>query len=197
MKTVNPVWFRPEMTDNRRHSVSSENGETKLFMSLVLPNQRKLYVYILSLVIHPSDADDILQDTLALMWRKFDDFQAGTDFVAWGKAIARYKVLNYLKKNKSAKIQFDTDVLKIIESESHQIDNFSERLEAMKKCLKKLTEKEQGLLNMRYGKDFSFKKMALQMGISKQSAYRSISRIHAKLIKCVKYALGLGALYEH
>ena len=103
---------------------------------------------------------------------------------------------NYLKKNKSAKIQFDTEVLKIIESESAQMNNLSDRLDAMKRCLKRLTDKELGLLNMRYQKDLSFKKMALKMGISKQSVYRSISRIHAKLIKCIKYSLGMGAAYE-
>jgi RNA polymerase sigma-70 factor (ECF subfamily) len=164
-------------------------------MSLVLSGQRRIYLYILSLVIHPSDADDILQDTLALMWSKFREFRPGTDFVAWGKTIARYKVMNYLKKNKSAKIQFDDDVIKLLESESGQMDNLSDRLEAMKGCIQKLTDKEQDLLAMRYRKDFSFKKMALNIGISKQSAYRSISRIHAKLVKCIKFALEAGAVY--
>ncbi len=184
-----------DMSNNSQQNRSSETEETKLFMSLVLAGQRRLYFYILSLVIHPSDADDILQDTLALMWNKFGEFKPGTDFVAWGKTIARFKVMNYLKKNKSAKIQFDDDVLKLIESESGRADNLSDRLETMKKCIKKLSDKEQDLLAMRYQKDFSFKKMALNIGISKQSAYRSISRIHVKLVKCIRYALGMETVY--
>ncbi len=43
--------------------------------------------------------DDVLQDTLAVMWKKFDNFKIGTDFVAWGKTIARYKIMNHLKKS--------------------------------------------------------------------------------------------------
>ena len=132
------------MSTDSQQNGSNEAGETKLFMSLVLSGQRKIYLYILSLVIHPADADDILQ-----------------------------------------------------ESESAQVDNLSERIEIMKGCVKKLSEKELALLNMRYQEDFSFKKMALTIGISKQSVYRSISRIHAKLVKCIKYTLRMGALYEY
>lgn len=175
---------------------NEETEKTKLFMSLVLASQRKIYLYILSLVIYPSDADDLLQDTLVLMWSKFDEFQAGTDFTAWGRSVARYKVMNYLKKNKSAKLQFDEDLLRVIASESRQTDNLADRLEVMKNCIKALSDKEIYLLRMRYHLDFSFKKMALQVGISKQSVYRAVSRIHAKLVKCMRYHLGMGAAYD-
>ena len=158
-------------------------------MSLVLANQRNIYVYILSLVIHPYDADDILQDTLALMWEKFSEFEHGSDFTAWGKAIARFKVLSHLKKNRAGKIQFDDEVLKLIESESGQINYMSDRLTAMQHCLKKLSERDHRLLKMRYFDDFSFKRIALNMGVSKQSAYRAVSRIHCKLVKCIKQLL--------
>ena len=114
--------------------------------------------------------------------------QFGQNQISWN---------NYLTKNKSAKVHFDDEVLKVIESESYQMDNLSDRLEAMERCIRKLSEKELALLRMRYQNDFSFKKIALKIGISKQSVYRSISRIHAKLVKCIKYALGMGVLYEH
>lgn len=105
--------------------------------------------------------------------------------------------LELSEKNKSAKVQFDTDVLKVIESDSHQIHNLSDRADALKNCLKKLSEKDLHLLKMRYHQDLSFKKMALKLGVSKQSAYRLISRIHAKLIKCIKFALDTGTPYEY
>lgn len=184
------------MTLNSFENMPNETREMKLFMSFVLPSQRNIYAYILSMVIHPCDADDILQDTLALMWEKFNEFEHGSDFAAWGKTIARYKVLNHLKKNKSAKVRFDDDVLKIIESESGQMNYLSDRLTAMQRCLKKLSEKDRNLLRMRYYDDFSFKKIALKIGISKQSAYRSISRIHCKLVKCIKQVLAPKEVYD-
>lgn len=179
------------MSDN----IHNSNDDTKLFMSLILSSQKDLYVYILSLVLSPSDTDDILQDTLTIMWRKFGDYESGTNFVAWGKQIARYKVMEYLRKNKSSKLCFDSEVLKIIESQIDHKDDLSDRKQAMRDCLKKLAEKQMSMLKMRYVQDMSYKQIALQYGISKQSLYRAISRIHLILTKCIKYSLRGGEFY--
>ena len=166
--------------------------ENKRFISLVLSGQKDIYVYILSLVLSSSDADDILQDTLTTMWEKFSDFEPGTSFVGWGKTIARYKVMNYMRKNKNSKMQFDNEILKLIESESSQLSNLSDRVDALKGCMKKLSVKDLRIMKMRYEQDLSFKKMGLEFGISKQSVYRTVSRIHAALVRCVKRQLNSG-----
>lgn len=165
---------------------------TKEFMSLLLSNQKRIYLYILSIVVHPSDAEDILQDTLTEMWRGFSAFQPGTNFVAWGKTIAKYKILNYRKKNKNSKLLFDDELVAILESESEQLNNLPERLDAMKKCSKKLTEKELQFLKMRYEMGLSFRKIASEYGVSKQRIYTVVSHIHSKLARCIKYTLNVG-----
>lgn len=175
-------------------SPSKDEEETKRFMSLVLLNQKRIYVYILSLVIRPADADDILQDTLAIMWKKFDEFRIGTDFVAWGKTIARYRIMNYMQKNSTSKLLFDGEALEAIEAECGKMDNLADRLQAMRQCLRKLPAKEMRLLNMRYTDDLSFSRIALQLGVSKQSAYKVISRIHSVLANCIKRSLQAEAL---
>ena len=137
----------------------------------------------------PSDADDILQDTLSVMWKKFEEFEPGTNFVAWGKKIARYKILDYFRKNKSSKLCYDPDVFEIIESKTNQIDDLIDRKNALKKCLTKLSDKYRDILKMRYAQDMSFKQIAVKFGISKQSLYRTVGRIHAILLKCMKPSL--------
>ena len=167
-----------------------KKNQTKLFMSLVLSSQKDLYVYILSLVFSPSEADDILQDALTVMWQKFDEFEPGSNFLAWGKQIARYKVLNYLRKNQSSRLQFDSEVLEMIASKADQKrDEVADRRMAMKQCLQKLSEKHRRMLKMRYIQEMSYKQMAVNYGISKQSVCRAISRVHAMLVKCVQFAL--------
>lgn len=166
-------------------------------MGLVLANQKKLYVYILSMVFHVNDADDILQDTLVLMWEKFDEFQPGTDFTAWGKAIARHKILKYLHNNSSSRLHFNDNLLNIIEAESSRLDNLTERLAVLKKCAAHLSQKESSVIMMRYEQGLSFNKIAMTIGISKQSVYRFISRVHVKLAKCMKQSLGQEQAYEY
>ena len=176
--------------------MNNSNNQTDLFVSLILSSQKDIYVYILSLVMSPSDADDILQDTLSIMWRKFDEFESGTNFLAWGKQIAYYRVLDYFRKNKSSKLCFEPDVIKIIESKTNQQDHFPGHKDALKECLNKLSEKYMAMLKMRYIQDLSYKQIAVKYGISKQSLYRTISRIHAILLKCIKHSLGSGESYE-
>lgn len=167
---------------------------TKLFMSLLLSNQKSLYVYILSLVLYPSDAEDILQDTLAEMWKQFNTFQPGTSFVAWGKTIAKFKILNYRKKNKLSKLMFDEDVAELIQCEADYYGNLNERIEAMKTCSKGLSQREMQYLHMRYNLGLSFKKIASDHGISKQRVYTIISLIHSKLARCIRHKLNMDGL---
>ena len=171
------------------------DASTKLFMGLALASQKSIYAFILSLVASTSDADDILQETLTVMWNKFEEFESGTNFVAWGKQIARYKAMDYLRKNRTSKFCFDSDVLKLIESKSGQMDNLPDRNEAMKKCIRKLSEKYRSILKMRYGQDMSFKQISLEFGVTKQSIHRMVSRIHALLAKCIKSTLSSRGAY--
>jgi RNA polymerase sigma-70 factor (ECF subfamily) len=170
----------------KRDMDNSSKGKN-LFISLTLSSQKDIYVYILRLIMSASDADDILQDTLSVMWNKFEEFQSGTDFIAWGKQIAKYKVMDFIRKNKSSKLSFDSDILKIIEDTVNQKDEMLDCKDSLKECLRKLSEKSITMLKMRYVDDLSYKAIAVKYGISKQSLYRSISRIHAILLKCIKH----------
>jgi RNA polymerase sigma-70 factor, ECF subfamily len=59
------------------------------FLKLVLQHQHEIYAYILMLVPHIHDADDLFQDGMTIMWKKFDQFQPGTKFAAWAGSFVR------------------------------------------------------------------------------------------------------------
>src|SRR3954467_5741619 len=83
-----------------RSFTPSGSSETERFMRLFLAHQRRFYGLILSLVPNVTDADDLLQETAALMWQKFAEFRPGTDFAAWGLRFARNLVSNHRKKTR-------------------------------------------------------------------------------------------------
>ena len=76
--------------------------KNRLFLRLFLQNQRGLYAYVLTLLPHRADADDVLQETSLVMWDKFDADGPPTDFLAWGRRIAYHKVLDFYKKAQRA-----------------------------------------------------------------------------------------------
>ena len=166
-------------------SVKDKNRE---FVSLLVQNQRWIQAYISYLVPNRADCEDILQDTLTEMWNKFDEYEEGTNFKAWGISVARYKTLSHQRKNQKSRFYFHSDTIQLLEKEA-QVETGTGYLESqkdiLKVCLKKLSSKEQQYLRFRYEQQLTFQGIAERYGISMQAVYKAISIIHARLLKCV------------
>lgn len=168
---------------------NNESIKTDEFMGLLVQNQSYIRSYIACLVPNRNDCDDILQETFSEMWHKFDEYKEGTNFRAWGVAIARFKVLSHQRRYKTSKLHFDSDTLKLLEAEAEsnfENDYVQNQKGILRQCLGKLSGKEQKYLSFRYKKQLTFQGVADHFGISMQGAYKAISIIHARLLKCMQ-----------
>ena len=161
-------------------------------MGLLVQNQSYIRSYIACMVPNRNDCDDVLQETLSEMWHKFDEYEDGTNFRAWGVAIARFKILSHQRKYKASKLHFSSDTLKLLEKETGT--NFEKSLveeqkSILRECLEKLSNKEKKYLSFRYKEQLTFQGVADQFGISMQAAYKAISLIHARLLKCMQLVI--------
>jgi RNA polymerase sigma-70 factor (ECF subfamily) len=166
--------------------------DAKKFMSLLVPNQRQIYAFILCLTANRTEADDILQDTLAEMWSKFNDYQDGTNFTAWAVTIARYKVMHSIDKNKSYRFHFEPRLLELLQQEivSRQTERHEkDKIEALKECVQKLHQKEKSMLKMRYEDNLTFEGIAGRVGVSVPAVYKALSRVHTRLARCILVTL--------
>ena len=59
------------------------NKDTQ-FLDLLMRNQKRIYNFILLLVPNYSDADDLMQETVSVMWSKFDSYEPGYSFYGLG-----------------------------------------------------------------------------------------------------------------
>jgi hypothetical protein len=50
------------------------------FVALITQHQPALYAFVLSLLGNRTDTDEVVQETNLVLWRKFDQFHAGSDF---------------------------------------------------------------------------------------------------------------------
>ena len=55
------------------------------FIELLALHDPVISAYVMSLVPSNSDAQDILQETKLALGRSFEQFETGTDFVAWAR----------------------------------------------------------------------------------------------------------------
>lgn len=167
--------------------MSPKEKNTEAFLCLLMSNQRKIHSYILSLVHNFNDADDIMQETTATMWRKFDQFEMGTDFASWGAKVAYYQILNYRKKKTRDKLSFGDSVFdQISEIAKAKQAEADARVEMLRECIGKLKSDDQNLIKARYEQNCSVKSLAAQLNKSIQFIYKHISRIHTLLNLCIK-----------
>lgn len=173
------------MTNN-----SNSNQEaTQRFLALFMQNQKRIYAYILYHVPNMSDAEDLLQEAVTVMLSRFDEYQEGTNFLAWGITIARNKIYAYHRLNKRYKLMFDDADLEMIGQRAiDKIGYIEEQSMALRSCLKKLSSKQQGYLRLRYEFDMTFRDIAKQFSVSMQAAAKTITRIQVTLLKCIHAA---------
>ena len=125
--------------DPSTHTSQDESSQTERFLQLLTVNNNRIYAFILGMVYSRSNAEDIMQETTIAMWRKFSEFQPGTDFVAWGVTFAKYQVLAFWQKHKHDPIQFSEETLMTLMADADvMLNQMDRRIDAMHVCLKKL-----------------------------------------------------------
>ncbi len=123
-----------------------------------------------------------------VMWRKFDQFIPETDFVAWGVAIARNLVLDFRKKKKP--VYLADEALQLLDMESDiLLKDQNLRLDALKKCVKKLQPKDRSLVHLRYTENVCVRSIARRFGQHQRSIYKNLARIQDGLLRCVNRTL--------
>jgi RNA polymerase sigma-70 factor (ECF subfamily) len=175
-----------------------EKDKTRVFLKLFLENQKRLYAYVLTLLPHRADADDVLQEVSFLLWDKFDPERPPEDFAAWGCRIAYFKVLEFFKKNRRCRVRFSQEMLErlsetiIDQSEVLQLD---ERREALTGCLGRLSSKDREFLTQRFANGATTESTAATVGRTVAAVYQALSRVRQTLLDCVNRSLGQGG-YE-
>lgn len=157
------------------------------FVALYARHQQKVFHYILSLLPNWSDAEDVLQQTSVVLWRKFGEFAPGTDFAAWACTVARYKVLNHLRTRGRDPHVFSEELLEILADEGlGEIDRLSSELRALGDCLNRLGPPERELVRKAYAPESNFREVALASGRTPNSVYKQLHRIRVALLKCIQ-----------
>lgn len=163
---------------------------THQYLDLLMANQSRIRAYVSALVANSSDVDDIMQETITVMWEKFEKFEIGTNFAAWGTKIAYYNILKYRQKKGKDALQFGDNVFhQIVQVAEKKYGRADEKLKALRDCVKKLQPVEQKLLEIRYELNSSVNSVSERTGRTVKHIYRALSRIHHSLYRCVRRTL--------
>ncbi len=168
-------------------NLESKPTKESLFFQLFMSSQKNLYAYILASVHNFNDAEDIMQETAAVMWQNFDKFDPDTNFLAWAISIARNMVRNYFSSRKKSRLQFDDSLMESIEQSAiRNLERNSMRIEALKRCCEKLSESSRLLIQLRYEQGMTVKSIASRFGRPIAGMYKALARLQDALLECTE-----------
>ena len=168
-----------------------QDKRTLEFLKLFVRHQQEIYAYILTLVPHVHDADDLFQDGMVVMWQKFDQFEPGTNFAAWGVQIMRFQILDYRRNMaRNKQILMEDSLFETLINHLPTIqDEAAARIEALRKCLTLLDDRAKRIIKMRYERNIPVEKIALYLKLSRRHVYHVLGQINNMLLRCMRRKL--------
>src|SRR5271170_4517515 len=168
----------------------NETESRKRLMTLMTRHQRQIFAYIYTLVPNRYDAEDLLQETSLVICEKFDEFEDGTDFVAWACQIAYWRIRYSRQKFARSKVVFNQEIVDAVaHTASTMAGELDSRHEALGNCLQKLPSRDRELLLVRYEQGSGVEEAAKRSGRTLQTAYKALARLRKLLLDCVSNQL--------
>ncbi len=164
----------------------------QLFVELFVRNQNRVYRYILTLVPNRADAEELFQETNLTLWKTWDRYDPGHDFVRWACGIAHNEIRNFARKKRASHVLFSDEMLDHLAALRLQHEGLlDERRGALAECLKKLPSRDRELVDRCYGCGETIKTIAENRGQTPNVFYKALRRIRATLHGCVTQTLAL------
>jgi len=162
------------------------------FITSIMKHQGDLRAFIGSIVWDRHLCEDIMQEVAMVLWRKYDSFDQTRSFAAWARGIALNIVKQHVSDARQVKVVFSDAALQQVSTAYEQLDEFGpDEQQALRDCLSKLPDKSRELLTERYDKGRKLDEIAGAAGSTIAAIHMTLTRLRAKLQKCIEYKVVL------
>lgn len=157
------------------------------FARLFAQHDRWLFAYLVSLLGNAAHAEEVFQEVCVVLWREYETFQLGTNFVRWVSVIAHNQVHRFRRQQKRVGPQLSDTAVEMLAADAvERADLLESRRVALRNCLEKLTPKDRQLVGTCYGDaQTSFKTAAEDLGRPVNTVYKALNRIRRSLHDCI------------
>lgn len=178
------------------HEVQSGDDHREAIARLFAQHQRWLFGYLVSLLGSAEDAEDVFQEVCVVIWREYEKFQLGTNFVSWVSVIAYHQVQRFWRERKKTNRMLRTSTLDFLAQEIPRDFEYQERRrEALTDCLEKLKAPDRELVAHCYSdRKITMKLAAQELGRPANTVYKAMNRIRRVLFECINRRLAVEGL---
>ena len=163
------------------------------FVRLFSKSQHRVLRFIHTLVPNLAEAEDILQETSVILWKKWPEFERDKDFVKWACGIARLEVFRMLRLRRQNTLYLSEAVLNQIAdvalADIHHNVRYEATTDALDDCMRELKEVDQKILKLRYQKEMTVQQIAKACKRPKSTIHDLLGKIRSRLLRCVQRRL--------
>jgi RNA polymerase sigma-70 factor (ECF subfamily) len=155
---------------------------------LFVQHQPQLRAFVMGLAPDFATADDVMQEAFLEISRKAGEFALGSNFQAWARSIAKFKVLSVLRDRQRSAKRLADDVLEALAASAPPADDggrHEEEVIRLRTCLEQLAPAARELVRLRYFGEHLPEAIAGLRAQSVNAVNVTLSRARAALRTCM------------
>jgi RNA polymerase sigma-70 factor (ECF subfamily) len=171
--------------------MSVERGPVSTAVRRTMERRSELLAYARAIVTDWSLAEDVFQEALVVAIEKGPDLPDEATFGRWMREVIRRIALDALGRRQRAPRLMDPQLLEILEPAWERQEGRwgSDLRQALRRCMEKLTDRARLLLRERYEGRLTGSRLAERVGLTINSAYATLTRLHRVLEDCTRKSL--------
>ena len=123
---------QPEFDHTNETVATPADRRRDAFARLFAKHDRWLYAYLVTLLGNTAHAEEVFQEVCVILWREYEKFELGTDFVKWVAVIAHNQVRRFRRQSKRVGFQVNEVAFDLLASEAvERVDLFDCRRDAL------------------------------------------------------------------
>lgn len=162
--------------------------DEQVVVTVLLRERSKLIAYVWSIVRSYHVAEDVFQEVSMLALEKRAEIHGPEKVLPWLRAIARHRALKARAKALRGPVAMDERLLDLLEQawQTQDAAPASDLMDALERCLSKLTPRAREIIRYRYGLSMSGADVARALDRPVQTVYKALARIHVRLGSCIQ-----------
>lgn len=158
------------------------SGNIQEFSKIVTIYQKQLYHFVYCIINNTQDAEDILQETFVIAYKKLNQYKNNTLFSAWLYKIAKNISLDVLKKRKKI-IPFERDEMEYMIEKSSLDENMNEEYdEKITEVFNRMTFNEKNILILRILQEKSYEEIGFIINKGQSATRKQYERAKKKFM---------------
>ena len=160
--------------------IEAARQDPRMFGDLYLLYAQPVFRYLYSRMGSVPEAEDATAQTFLAALERFPKYRHDGYFASWLFSIARNKAMDYFRKqgkeaslDEAERIPADTNLLQQVIK--------TERIAALSKLIRSLSEDEQELIRLRYVAELNFAEIGHLLGQKEDTVKKSLYRLLARI----------------